>query len=356
MTVILSPRPPRPQRPRWPNRLRRPLLSRIIPAVLALAAASTGAAHAFDLQGHRGARGLAPENTLAAFRTAMAVGVDTLELDVHLSADGIPMVTHDPALNRDITRTEQGDWLPGPGPLVKSLTAEQLRTRYRVDRARPDGTVAKNFPEQRPSDGERMPTLQQVLALLRMPGAQALRANIEIKLHPRNPDDTPPPETVVRAVLDVVHAAEAEGRVTIQGFDWRVQQLVQKLAPAIPTAYLSAQRPNFDTISDGAWTAGFDLKTHGSLPKMVKAAGGAIWSPNFNDLTPALVAEAHQLGLQVLPWTVNSPADMARLMDWGVDGLITDHPDRARQVMQQRKMALPARTPTAPPADRNGTP
>ena len=310
-------------------------------AVLLALAAATTAAQGFDLQGHRGARGLAPENTLAAFRTAMAVGVDTLELDVHLSADGIPMVTHDPALNRDITRTEQGDWLPGPGPLVKSLTADQLRTRYRLERARPDSTVARNFPDQRPSDGERMPTLQQVLGLMRTPGAQSLRANIEIKLDPRNPDHTPPLETVVRTVLDVIRGAEAERRVTIQGFDWRVQQLVQKLAPDIPTAYLSAQRPSFDTISDGTWTAGFDLKTHGSVPKMVKAAGGVIWSPNFNDLTPALVTEAHQLGLEVLPWTVNNPADMARLMDWGVDGLITDYPDRARQVMQERKMPLP---------------
>jgi glycerophosphoryl diester phosphodiesterase len=350
MTLTRSHRPHTPPRP---GRLRRPLLKHVSTWLLALAAASTGAAHAFDLQGHRGARGLAPENTLAAFRTAMAIGVDTLELDVHLSADGIPMVTHDPALNRDITRSEQGDWLPGPGPLVKSLTAEQLRTRYRLERARPDSTVAKNFPDQRPSEGERMPTLQQVLALLRAPGAQSLRANIEIKLNPRNPDDTPPPDTVVRTVLDVIRGAEAERRVTIQSFDWRVQQLVQKLAPDIPTAYLSAQRPNFDTISDGAWTAGFDLKTHGSVPKMVKAAGGAIWSPHFNDLTPALVAEAHQLGLEVVPWTVNSPADMARLIEWGVDGLITDYPDRARQVMQDRKMPLPSSAdstkPTVPP-------
>ena len=330
------------RRPRWATQRHWPLRWRVSAAALVLAAASAGAAHAFDLQGHRGARGLAPENTLAAFRAAMAVGVDTLELDVHLSADGIPMVTHDPALNRDITRSEQGEWLPGPGPLVKSLTAEQLRTRYRVDRARPDSPVARNFPDQRPSDGERMPTLQQVLALLRTPGAAALRANIEIKMNPRNPDDTPPVETVVRSVLDVIHSAEAERRVTIQSFDWRVQQLVQKLAPGIPTAYLSAQRPNFDTITDGAWTAGFDLKTHGTLPKMVKAAGGAIWSPNFNDLTQPLLAEAHQLGLQVIPWTVNNPADMARLIDWGVDGLITDHPERARQVMQARKLRLPA--------------
>jgi glycerophosphoryl diester phosphodiesterase len=319
-------------------------------AFVAVAACAVAvSAQAFDLQGHRGARGLAPENTLTAFRTAMSIGVDTLELDVHLSADGVPIVTHDPALNRDITRDEQGAWLPGPGPLVRSLSAEQLRTRYRVDRARPDSPVAKNFPDQRAADGERLATLQQVLALLRAPGAQALRANVEIKMNPRNPDDTPPVDTVVRAVLDVVRAADVERRVTIQGFDWRVQRLVQQLAPGIPTAYLSTQRPNSDTINDGTWTAGFELKTHGSVPKMVKAAGGAIWSPNHNDLTRVLLAEAQQLGLKVVPWTVNNPADMARLIDWGVDGLITDHPERARQVMQAKGLKLPPRVAVATP-------
>ncbi|NRF69030.1 glycerophosphodiester phosphodiesterase [Aquincola sp. S2] len=299
------------------------------------------AANAFDLQGHRGARGLAPENTLAAFRTAIGIGVDTLELDVHLSADGVPMVVHDPTLNRDLTRDAQGEWLTATGPLIRSLSAAQLQSQYRLGRARPTSSIATNFPEQKASDGERLPQLAEVLALLREPGRETLRANIEIKLDPRRPDDTPPPETIVRAVHTVLREAGVERRVTIQGFDWRALRLSQQLAPQIPTAYLSAQRQNFDTVSSGAWSAGFDLKTHGSLPKMVKAAGGAIWSPNFNDLTPALIAEAHALGLQVLPWTVNQPEDMARLIDWGVDGLITDYPDRARQVMQGKRLPLP---------------
>lgn len=311
-------------------------------ALAALLLAAAAAASAFDLQGHRGARGLAPENTLAAFRTAMQLGVDTLELDVHLSADGVPMISHDPALNPDLVRDAQGEWLPGPGPLVRSQSAAQLQSAWRLGRARPGGTVAKNFPQQQPSDGERLPTLADVMALLRQPGAEALHANIEIKLSPQRPDDTPPPEAIVRAVLQAVRDAGVQRRVTVQGFDWRALRLVQQQAPEIPTAYLSAQRPNFDTITDGSWTAGFDLKTHGSLPKMVKAAGGAIWSPNFNDLTPALLAEAHQLGLKVLPWTVNKPEDMARLIDWGVDGLITDYPDRARSVMQGKGLPLPA--------------
>ncbi|MBI5255440.1 MAG: glycerophosphodiester phosphodiesterase [Burkholderiales bacterium] len=295
---------------------------------------------AFDLQGHRGARGLAPENTLAAFRTAIAIGVDTLELDVHLSADGVPMVSHDPALNPDLVRDAHGQWLTGPGPLIRTLTQAQLRS-YQLGRARPGSRVAQSFTQQHPHEHEHMPTLAEVFALMRSEARDTLRANIEIKLNPHRPELTPPVDTIVRATLAAIRAADMSRRVTVQGFDWRALRLVQQLAPEIPTAYLSTQQPGFDTITDAAWTAGFTLKAEGSVPKMVKAAGGTLWSPNFSDLSPALVDEAQQLGLLVLPWTVNRPEDMARLIDWGVDGLITDYPDIARRVMQVKGLPLP---------------
>ena len=101
--------------------------------------------------------------------------------------------------------------------------------------------------------------------------------------------------TDVDALLAAVKTSGMEGRVTIQGFDWRALQRVQQLAPGLPTAYLCAQAPRFDTIADGAWTAGYRLAEHGTVPKMVKAAGGTIWSPNFHDLTAHLVEEAHAL-------------------------------------------------------------
>jgi glycerophosphoryl diester phosphodiesterase len=168
-----------------------------------------------------------------------------------------------------------------------------------------------------------------------------VRFNIEVKLNPHQPEETPAVEQIVDALLALVKQAGMEGRVTIQGFDWRALQRVQQLAPGLPTAYLSAQTPRFDTITDGAWTAGFRLADHGTLPKMVKAAGGRIWSPNYFGLTAGLVDEAHALGLQVLPWTVNESADMERLIGWGVDGLITDYPDRARAVLRARGLPLP---------------
>ena len=109
----------------------------------------------------------------------------------------------------------------------------------------------------------------------------------------------------------------------------------------VALSFLSAQLPRFNTLATGDWTAGLELRRFEDVPALVAAAGGKLWSPHFNDLTQALMQRARAEGLRVIPWTVNEPTDMERLIDWGVDGLITDHPDRLRQVMQQRGMALP---------------
>jgi glycerophosphoryl diester phosphodiesterase len=306
--------------------------------LLALTGCST---LAFDAQGHRGARGLAPENTLPAFERALEVGVNTLELDVGVTADGVVVVAHDPYLNPAITRNASGQWLPpGKGPTLKSLTLAQLQA-YDVGRINPDTPYGKTFSTQVPRDGTRVPTLASLLALVKDRGINDVRFNIETKINPTQPDETVNPEQMVRALLNVVREAGMVKRVSIQSFDWRTLQIVQGFEPTIPTVYLSIQTANTDNIRDGAWTAGFKIAEHGSVPKMVKAAGGAVWSPNGGAVTEALVKEAQVIGLKVVPWTINTPADMERLLGWGVDGIITDYPDRLRDVMQKRGMPLP---------------
>jgi glycerophosphoryl diester phosphodiesterase len=299
-----------------------------------------GAASAFDLQGHRGARGLAPENTLAAFERALEIGVSTLETDVHLSAEGVPVLHHDPRLNADLTRDASGTWITAPGPLLKDLTLAQLRA-YDLGRAKPGSTMANNFPQQQPRDGEQVPTLAQLFALVKQRGAEAVRFNLEVKMHPQQPGDRPAWEQIVDALLAEVKAAGMDGRVTIQGFDWRALQRVREQAPGLPTACLSSQTPRYDTISSGLWTAGLTLAEHGSVPKMAKAAGCTIWSPSGHDLSAARADEAHALGLTVLPWTINERADMDTLIAWGVDGLITDYPDRGRDALRARSLPPP---------------
>ena len=301
-------------------------------------------ASAFDLQGHRGARGLAPENTLTAFEQALKTGVTTLELDIALTSDGVPVISHDPYLNPLFTRDASGKWLSGKGPLIRSLTLAQVQT-YDVGRINPSSSYAGQFPTQVPRDGERIPTLASLFELTKRLGANDIRYNIEIKINPTLPAETATPQEFTDAILRVVREAGTGPRVAIQGFDWRAQQAVQKADPSIATAYLTVQNARSDSPSDPAWMAGMLRRNYASVPHMVKAAGGTYWSPNGPALTAELVKQAQGLGLKVIPWTINAKEDMARFIDWGVDGIITDYPDRLREVMEQKNLPLPRTIP-----------
>ncbi len=200
--------------------------------------------------------------------------------------------------------------------------------------------------------GAKIPTLKEVIDLVRRSGNQDVRLNIETKIDPNHPDESLPPERFVALLLDFLRAEKFENRVTVQSFDWRTLQQVEKLAPDIPTVYLTIQVGREPTVfPDKAteWTAGFNPADHGkSIPRTIKAAGGSIWSPYSRDVTPQVVSEAHALGLKVVVWTVNQPADMARLIDMGVDGLISDRPDLLRKAAGEKGIALPAAFPVKP--------
>lgn len=319
---------------------------RFIQALLCCAAALSFSSLAFELQGHRGTRGHAPENTLPGFERALEIGVDTLELDVGLTADGVVVIAHDPYLNPAITRDASGQWLAGGrGPLLKSLNLAQLQA-YDVGRIHPESPYARTFNLQQPRDGTRIPTLTALFDRVKALRADHVRFNIETKINPTQPHDTVEPEAMVGALLKVIRDAGMTHRVAIQSFDWRTLRLVRWLEPAIPTACLTIQTANNDNLLTGEWTHGLKFADFASAPKMARAAGASVWSPNGGAVTEALVKEAQSLGLRVIPWTINNPADMERLIGWGVDGIITDYPDRARAVMQARAIALPVRVPS----------
>jgi glycerophosphoryl diester phosphodiesterase len=300
---------------------------------------------AFDLQGHRGARGLRPENTLAAFSFALATGVTTLEMDLAVSKDGTLVISHDPRLNPDIVRTADGRWLAERRPPIHSLTLSEIK-RYDIGRLNPGSAYARQFPEQRPEDGERFPTLTEVFALVKSQNRPA-RLNIETKITPDNAGETVDADTFARLTVEAIRNAGFADEATIQSFDWRTLVAAKKLAPEIETACLTIETPGDDTIRRDAntpspWLGGFDIRAYdGSLPRAVKAAGCSTWSPFWGNVTAANITESHALGIKVLPWTVNDPRDMTRLIDMNVDGLITDYPDRARRVMAGKGIPLP---------------
>lgn len=295
----------------------------------------------FDLQGHRGARGLWPENTLGGFERALALGVSTLELDCAITRDRVVVISHDPELNPDHTRDEGGRFLPRPGPAIAAVDYDEL-ARYDVGRIRPGTAYEHAHPQQQAIDGERIPRLADLYALIKRRGDRAVRLNIEVKTFPLQPDLTAAPEVFVRALMPVIEASGMAARSTIQCFDWRVLNCVHRLAPGIATGALTDQQGQDDTVqferaSPSPWLGGLDARQFaGSVPRLAKASGAGSWSPNYLDLSAAPVAEAHALGLLVVPWTVNEPADMERILAMDVDGMITDRPDLLRAMLRDQ--------------------
>jgi len=286
-----------------------------------------------DLHGHRGARGLFPENTLAGFAGTLAIGVDTLEMDVGMTADDVVVVTHDPRLNPDLTRTRDGHWLGVSGPAIRALRAAEL-SAYDVGRIRPGSGYAALWPDQHASDGASIPSLANVLGIDR-----AVQFNVELKTFPGQPQLAVEGAVMADAVVAVADAASATRQLIVQSFDWRGPRHLKRTRPDIRLAWLTRTA----ILSEARlwWGGPHPGDFGGSVPRAVAAEGGPIWGPDYLDLSEEALAEAHDLGLLVMPWTVNPKEEMRRLIRWGVDGLITDRPDVAREVMAEEGLALP---------------
>ena len=297
-------------------------------------------AQAFDVQGHRGARGLAPENTLPAFQRALDLDVTTIECDMAITKDGVVVIHHDLWLNPDTTRGPDGQWLAARGPAIRDLTFEELQ-QYDVGRLKPGTDYARAFPDQQPVDGTRIPKLADLFDQVKKSGNATVGFDCETKVSPHEPAATLPPEEFARKAIAEIRNAGMERRTMVQSFDWRTLQVIQKEAPEIRTMYLSTPR----TLAPAGrgrpspWVAGFapELQLGSSVPKAIHKAGGKIWGPHHEFLTPEQLAEARALGIKVIPWTINDPAMMAKLIDMGVDGIISDRPDLVQIELRKRR-------------------
>ena len=293
-----------------------------------------------ELQGHRGARGVLPENSLPGFQHAIAAGADCLELDIAMSADQQIVVTHDPSLNPDLTR-KGGAWITQRVP-IKALSAKQLEA-YDIGRLKPDTAYARRFPEQKPIDGLRMPLLAKVFDLPEVKDNKRICLDIEIKTTPIDEDATFAPEVIADALLKLVDKPGVRSRVRVRSFDWRGLAHIKRVAPLMPVGFLSAKRRWLNNLESGRpgkspWLAGLDIDDfNGSAAHAFKHLGGGIWAPYFRDLKKRELVEAHALGLKVIVWTVNEAADIERMVRWGVDGITTDYPARARRIINAHR-------------------
>jgi glycerophosphoryl diester phosphodiesterase len=321
------------------------------------ATAAGAAPEKFDLQAHRGGLGLVTESTLDAFANALELGVTTLELDVQITEDRKAVVTHDRRVSsakcRDTGPAFPGDpEFPYVGDYIKDLTLRQVWT-LRCDKPLPD------FPAQRVVESARMPLLSEVFALVHCYKAKKVRLNVETKVEAGAPEQTAPREQFVQITAREIRRAGLLKRTTIQSFDWGALMRMRELEPRLPIVALT----NGDFLQVGQpgaspWLGGIDIDDFGgSLVRGAASFGadaispvhgnpqnGKVGDPNYVPYTtPALVAEAHAAGLEVIPWTIDDPATMASLMDAGVDGIITNYPDRLRALMAERGLKLPKR-------------
>jgi glycerophosphoryl diester phosphodiesterase len=252
------------------------------------------------------------------------------------------VVRHDYALSRDIARDASGAWIEDSNrPLLRDLSLAAIRT-HDVGRLRPGADYTARYPEQQPADGERIPTVDEVITRFLAECAPPTRLVVELKTDPTRPHLSWHPDTLTDRTIAVLRARGVLDRTQVIAFDWRPLRRVHTIAPEVPTSFLTVESRDLNSIERGApgaspWMDGLDVDDHGgSVPRAIVAAGGRHWTPNFRNLTPALLAEAHALGLQVYPWTVNAEDDLSAMLAMGVHGITTDRPDRLRDVLRAR--------------------
>jgi glycerophosphoryl diester phosphodiesterase len=306
---------------------------------------------------HRGARSFAPENCIPGYTTGLTIGTHWVDMDIVMTKDRQVVVSHDIRLNPDIVRGPDGKYITNR-LLAKDLTLAEIQM-YDIGRMDPQSAYSRYFPVQLGMDGVHMPTLRDVIRYVNSKTNVQVGFQIEFKTDPEHNEWTFTPAEFASALYKIL---SEEGIVTIceiQSFDWRCLYELQKIDSRVRTAYLTewdneagCQYSFFDPdpAIAGLWTGGVLVKDHkNSIPQMVKDMGGACWEPEDVELTKETLDEAHGLGLKVVVWTwpehsgaAFDAALVSKLIDWGVDGIITDDPGQLISMLSARGYSLPA--------------
>lgn len=316
----------------------------------------------FDIQAHRGGRDARPENTLEAFAYALAIGVTTLEMDMQITGDGVPVVRHNKDIPWYMAKNEWGKFL---------VSDEQPDIRYwkLADLKKFDlGEMSPNAPygywqnhgaTQKIIPGAKICTLEDVFQLVRNWGNDRVILSVETKStpYPTAPGN-PEPAVWVNKFYELVVKYGLQKRVTLQSFDWRTLREMKKLDPKIPTVALTANQPTWNEEGDegdyqwigrrqpSPWMAGLDLGDYdNNVVAAAQAIGADVISPYYTEVSPKVVSDAHQRGLRIVPYTVNDPSRMRDLIQMGVDGVITDRPATLRAVCEELGLKIPPPDP-----------
>ena len=295
-------------------------------------AAFSGGDGVIRVIGHRGARGIMPENTIEGFAFTLACGVNLLEFDVCLTRDGVPVITHNSHLTRSIVRDKDGNWLCGAEPKVSDLNWSDL-AQFDVGGLDGQSEYGQRFPDQTFLYDARIPRLHDLCAMISKPEHQDVYLMLEIKSDPEKPQDAEGRAADIAAVIADVRAMGLTDRTIMHSFDWEILADCKRTAPEMPTSFLTQLPSNSaDTGEDSATKACPDLTAENvSVPDLVAQAGGGLWCPHHLDVTEQAVTRAHQLDLGVAVWTVNEPEEIDRMIALNVDAIVTDYPGRVQR-------------------------
>jgi glycerophosphoryl diester phosphodiesterase len=295
------------------------------------------------IYGHRGARGDLPENTLNSFQYLFDYLISAYETDILISKDLIPVITHDFKLDPSFTQDNNGEWITDENIKIFDLTYEEL-SKYDVGTLNKLSKYGRNFVNQKSLPNQKIPKLDDLLNLTARNQTENLIINLEIKSTPAQENFTPLPQEMVKLVLDVVNNSALKDKIIYSSFDWRVLREVRDQNPHAPRAYLTELHQSGSKISgtiydQSPWMDFIPLKNAVELPRLIASLGGRAWHPYYRDISKKMIDISHEENLAVNVWTVNDEDDMLKMIEYGVDGIITDYPLRLKNLCEKNNIS-----------------
>ena len=294
------------------------------------------------IYGHRGARGDLPENTLESFKYLFKNNINAYETDILISKDLIPVITHDFRLDPSFTKDNEGNWITDENIIIFDLSYDEL-LKFDVGALNKLSRYGRRFVNQKTLENQKIPKLSELLELSSKNKSENLLINLEIKSTPDEENLTPTPEEMVKLVMQEVNKSNLQNKIIISSFDWRTLTEIKNLYPEISRAYLSFLQQAGIKIKNtiynrSPWMSYLPFFEKYELPKIIKSQGGKAWHPYHKDITKKLVDISHQEDLPVNVWTVNEEYDMLKMIEHGVDGIMTDYPLRLKELCDKENI------------------
>ena len=288
------------------------------------------------IYGHRGARGDLPENTLESFKYLFENNIHAYETDILISKDFIPVITHDFRLDPSYTKDINDNWIEDENIKIIDLTYDQI-LQFDVGTLNKLSKYGRKFVNQKSLQNQKIPKLSELLKLTSDNIVEDLLINLEIKSTPVEKNLTPKPDEMVKIIIDEVSRSNLEDRIIYSSFDWRVLREIKERGSKIPRAYLTSGARG-KIYDKSPWLDFTPLHNGVELPELIKALGGSAWHPNYKDVNKEIVQISHDKGLPVNVWTVNRESDMLRMIDYGVDGIMTDYPLKLKELCERKNI------------------